>query len=63
MVLLAYDPSHIIIGGGIAKAWPLFRKSTESTLKELFPYHKALERLVIQPLCCDDVQLIGASLL
>ena len=63
VVLLAYDPSHIIIGGGIAKAWPLFRKSTESTLKELFPYHKALERLVIQPLCCDDVQLIGASLL
>lgn len=62
-VMFAYDPSHIVIGGGIANAYALFRPAMEAYLKQNFPYRKALERVVIQPLVSDDVQLIGASMI
>lgn len=62
-VLLAYDPSHIALGGGIAHAFPLFYPSIMAKLRKYFPYQKALDRLDIRPVTGDDIQLIGASLL
>jgi len=62
-VLFAYDPSHIIFGGGIAKAWEHFQPSLENNLRETFPYQNSLGNLVMSPIIGENVQLIGASLI
>ena len=62
-VMLAYDPSHIALGGGIARGFPLFAPAMFASLGAQFPYKKALERLDIRPVTGDEVLLIGASLL
>ena len=63
VVMLAYDPDHIALGGGIANAFPFFYPEMMASLKERFPYQKALGRLDVRPVTGDGVQLIGASLL
>ena len=62
-VLLAYDPSHIALGGGIARAFNLFAPAMMAYLKKHYPYQKALEKLDIRPITDDDVLILGASLL
>ena len=62
-VLLAYDPSHVALGGGISRAFPLFAPAMKAYLKEHYPYQKALEKLDIRPVTDDDVLILGASLL
>ena len=38
ILMYAYDPSHIVLGGGIANALPLFRDALVASLKENFPF-------------------------
>jgi len=62
MIMFAYDPEAIILGGSISKAFPLFEDSMRESLST-FPYRRSVERLKI--LCSDieEVALLGASLL
>lgn len=46
MIMYAYDPSVIILGGSIAKAYPLFSEPMWRVVKE-FPYPKSVENLEI----------------
>ena len=64
MELMNIEPGKpIALGGGIANAFPFFYPEMMASLKERFPYQKALGRLDVRPVTGDGVQLIGASLL
>ena len=63
VVMYAYDPSHIAIGGGIAHSFDLFGPSVKAYLRYNFPYSRALDRLVISPVTGDDTALIGTALI
>ena len=63
MVLFAYDPSHVAIGGGIAHNYSLFRPSMDRYLQEHFPYGKVLERLKVNIFTDHNIPVIGAALL
>jgi glucokinase len=63
IVMFAYDPSHVVFGGGIANALPLFRESMEKYVKEKFPFRKNIEKLIIDVRTGGDIPLIGASLI
>ncbi len=63
IVLYAYDPSHIVFGGGIAKSFSLFEPSMRAYLRERYYYQKALENIKIESVTDGDVILLGASLI
>ena len=63
LVLLAYDPSDIVFGGGVAHSFPLFKEATLRTLKELYPYPRFLDKLTINAMPEGDIPVLGASLL
>ncbi|MBO5708273.1 MAG: ROK family protein [Bacteroidales bacterium] len=63
LLMYAYDPSHIVFGGGIANALPLFRPTMEAYIKENFPFAANVERLVFQAQTGGEVPIIGASLI
>ena len=64
MVLMyAYDPSHIVLGGGIANARPLFRGAMEDHIRKRFPFRSNFERLKIDVRTENEIPLIGASLI
>lgn len=64
MVLMyAYDPSHIVLGGGIANALPLFRGSMERYLRGRFPFPANLDRLTVDVRTENEIPIIGASLI
>ena len=63
LLMYAYDPSHVVFGGGIANALPLFRESMVKYVKEKFPFRKNVEKLVIDVRTGGDIPLIGASLI
>ncbi len=63
LLMYAYDPSHVVFGGGIANALPLFRESMEKYVKEKFPFRKNIEKLIIDVRTGGDIPLIGASLI
>ena len=63
IAMYAYDPSHIVFGGGIAHNFPLFRASMEARLRRDFPYHKSLERLQIDSCVGDDIPVVGAAMI
>ena len=63
VVMYAYDPACIVIGGGVANAHALFRTAMERTLAEKYQYAHALERLRIEFMPDDDLPVLGASLL
>ena len=48
VLMFAYDPSHIVFGGGIANALPLFRGVMEEYIKERFPFPANFEKLKIR---------------
>ena len=62
-VMYAYDADCILLGGGIAKAFPLFEVPLWDTLREKYPYHRSLEELTIKALSQQNLALIGAALL
>lgn len=63
ILMYAYDPSHIVFGGGIANAYPLFRESLEASIMEKFPFKKNFARLSVDVLTGGDIPIIGASLI
>lgn len=62
MVLFAYDPPCIVLGGSIANAYPFFEKAMCKTF-ETFPYQKTIEKIKIFRSEVEDVALLGAAML
>lgn len=63
IIMYAYDPSHIVLGGGIANALPLFRDAMEEYLIEKFPFKKNVENLIIDVRTSGEMPILGASLI
>ena len=63
VLMFAYDPSHIVLGGGIANALPLFRDPMTGYLKEKFPFKNNIEKLIIDVRTGGEIPIIGASLI
>ena len=61
--MYAYDPSHIVFGGGIANALPLFRSSMEGYVRDHFPFRKNFDKLQFEAMTGNDIPVIGASLI
>lgn len=61
-VLFTYAPEAIIIGGGIACAFPLFETAMRASL-ESFPYPANVSATRIMPSTMPHAAIIGASLL
>ena len=62
LILYAYDPEAIIIGGSIAKAFPFFAEAMWKEVR-LFPYPQSVENLKIAPADVENAGILGASLL
>ena len=62
VVLYTYDPDAIIIGGGIASAFPYFEKAMWEQLAQ-FPYPETVKRIKILTSSLEDAALLGASAL
>ena len=63
ILMYAYDPSHVVFGGGIANALPLFKDSLMEYLKENFPFRKNVDNLVIDVQTSIDTPILGSSLI
>jgi glucokinase len=63
ILMYAYDPSHIVFGGGIANALPLFRGTMEEYIKSKFPFKSNFDRLQIDIRTSGEIPIIGASLI
>ena len=63
LLMYAYDPSHIVFGGGIANALPLFRSSMEEYVREHFPFRSNVDRLHFEAMTGNEIPIIGASLI
>lgn len=63
VVMFAYDPSVIVLGGGVAHAFPLFRASMLKSLREHYLYSHVLDDVTILSMPESDTALLGASLL
>ena len=63
VLMFAYDPSHIVLGGGIAKALPLFRESMEGYIRERYPFPDNFARLQIDVRTENEIPVAGASLI
>lgn len=62
MIMFAYDPSVIILGGSIAKAFSLFNEPMWRVIRE-FPYPKSVENLNLFATDLDNPGILGAALL
>lgn len=63
VVMFAYDPDCIIIGGGLSRSFDLFRESMMAALEKNYPYTRSLNRLKVMAMPQEGVALLGASLL
>ena len=63
LLMYAYDPSHIVLGGGIANAKPLFQNSMIEYAREKFPFKSNVDNLVIDVRTGGEIPIIGASLI
>lgn len=62
VVLYAYDPEVIILGGSVSRAFSLFKESMWKEVRT-FAYQNSLKKLVIEPSELDQVALLGAAAL
>lgn len=62
LILFAFDPEMIVLGGSIAKAYGHFEESMWKTV-ETFPYPATVKRLRIVPTAMESAGLIGAACL
>jgi glucokinase len=62
IVLHAYDPELIVLGGSISRAWPLFERGMRERLRE-YAYQHALERLRIEISEIEHAAILGAAAL
>ena len=63
LLMYAYDPSHVVLGGGIANALPLFRDSMMETIRKKFPFSANVDKLHVDVQTSGETPIIGASLL
>ena len=63
LLLYAYDPSHIVLGGGIANALPLFREAMMETVRKKFPFSANVDKLHVDVQTSCETPIIGASLI
>lgn len=63
VVMYSYDPAAIVLGGGVAGGFQLFRESMMDTLRSRYIYPRFLEKVEITALTGEDVALVGASIL
>lgn len=61
--MFAYDPSHIVLAGGIANNYPHFHRAMEARIRKDFPYRKAVENLKISICTDDNIPVLGASMI
>lgn len=59
--LFAYDPERIVLGGGIAKGFSMFRTSMEEYIRNNFPYRKTVQDLTIDIMTDDCIPVLGAA--
>jgi glucokinase len=62
VVLYAFDPELVVLGGSIARAFPYFADGMRERLRE-FAYQHALARVRIVPSALADAALLGAAAL
>jgi len=62
VVLYAYDPELIILGGGISKGYSLFENEMWKTMQQ-FPYPETIKNIKIEVSDHKDISLLGASAL
>ena len=62
LILYAFDPEAIIVGGSIAKAFPLYQEPMWKEFRN-FPYPASVENLKIGPADVNDAGILGAALL
>ena len=62
LILYAFDPEAIVIGGSIAKAFPLFEEAMWKEARR-FPYPQSVENLKIAPADVENAGILGAALL
>lgn len=63
LVISAYDPDHIVFGGGIAHSHKYFEAPMLEALTAQFPYPESLKQLRISYLPQSEAAITGASLL
>lgn len=61
-VLYAYAPQAVVLGGGIAASFPLFREAMEEEMRD-YPYKAILEGVSVTASACKDSSLLGAAAL
>ncbi len=59
-IIYTYAPQVIVLGGGIVSAYPYFKQSMATTMKD-FPYDMILTGVRIALSECPDAALVGAS--
>ena len=62
IIMLAVDPEAIILGGSVSKDFPYFEKAMRERM-QVFPYHKTLERIVIEVSSQPQIAILGAAAL
>ena len=60
IVLYAYDPEIVILGGSVSVAYPLFEEAVRERLQS-YAFPHALRRLRIACTETSDVALLGAA--
>lgn len=61
-VLFAYDPEAIVLGGGIAEAYPLFEQAMRESMAA-FPYPETVKNIHILISENPDISILGAAAL
>ena len=62
MIMFAYDPAIIIMGGSVSKAWKFFNKSMWRSI-QTFPYKKVVDSLQIEVSQLENGGILGAAAL
>lgn len=63
LILYAYDPACIVIGGGIANSYSFFSGPMLEYVYETFTYKSVLEKVEIIQQTDDNISIIGAACL
>ncbi|MDM8176637.1 MULTISPECIES: ROK family protein [Olivibacter] len=60
IMLYAYDPEVVVLGGSISKAYPLFKKSMEESMRS-FAYSNTLQKVRVLASEHSHIALLGAA--
>jgi glucokinase len=62
MILYTFDPEQIILGGGVSRAFPYFKRAMWKRI-HTFAYHKSLKSLKVEVSELDNTGVLGAAAL